>query len=93
MMARVAGRCRAMRAQILEHAYHYNAFGSWWLSLDFRGRLYRIALDARGSELTLERAADPRRPEFVAVAARRLGGAELELMVDGLLDALAAGNV
>jgi hypothetical protein len=28
MMARVAARCRGMRAQVLEHVYQYGAFGS-----------------------------------------------------------------
>ena len=92
MMARLARRCREMDAQILEHVYQYSAFGSWLLYLNFRGGLYRIVLDARESELTLERAADPRRQDFAVVASRRLGGAEVEVLIEGLLDSLAAGS-
>ena len=93
MMARLAARCRAVRAQVLEHVYQYSASGSWLLYFDFRGGLYRVVFDARGSELTLERAADPRRQSFAVVERRRPGKEDLEFLVDGLLDALDLGTL
>ena len=88
MMARLARRCRGMQAQILEHVYQHSADGSWLLYFSFRGGLYRVVFDARGSELTLERAADPRRQNFAVVERRRPGKEDLEFLVDELLDAL-----
>jgi hypothetical protein len=91
MMARLAVRCRAMRAQVLEHVYQYGAFGSWLLYFDFRGGLYRVVLDARESELTLERASDPGRREFKVVALQQPVGPDAESVVNSMLDDLAAG--
>ena len=91
MMARIAARCREMGAQALEHVYQHSAFGSWLLYFDFRGGLYRLALDARESELTLERAADPRRKDFKVVALQQPVGPDVESVVGGMLDDLAAG--
>lgn len=92
MMARLAVRCRAMGAQVLEHVYQYSAFGSWLLYFDFRGGLYRLVLDARESELTLERAADPRRQDYKVVALQRPAGRDAEPAANSMLDDLAAGG-
>ena len=56
LMAKLAGDLVAMRAQILEHGYHCNAFGSWWTTLQRRGIVFRIVFDGKERELRLERA-------------------------------------
>ncbi len=90
MMTRLAARCRAMRAQVLEHSYQYSAFGSWFFHFDFRGGLYRVVHDVRESDLTLERAADPRRRDYKVVALQHPVGPDPESVVNGMLDDLAA---
>ena len=55
-MAELARDLRPLPAQILEHAYHYSAFGSWWTTLQRKGIAFRIVFDGKEEVLRLERA-------------------------------------
>jgi hypothetical protein len=55
-MTKLAGDLRAVPAQIIEHAYNYGAFGSWWTTVQRKGFVFRIAFDGKERQLTLERA-------------------------------------
>ncbi|HKB16493.1 MAG TPA: hypothetical protein VKF62_10520 [Planctomycetota bacterium] len=55
-MVRLAEDLRTVPAQIMEHAYHHEAFGSWVTTVGRRGRLFRIVFDGKEREVRLERA-------------------------------------
>jgi hypothetical protein len=56
LMAKLAGDLITIPAQILAHEYRYNAFGSWWTTVQRRGIVFRIIFDGKERELRLERA-------------------------------------
>jgi hypothetical protein len=55
-MARLAAELRMLPAQVLEHAYHYSAFGSWSTTLRRKGIAFRIVFDGKERQLRLEQA-------------------------------------
>jgi hypothetical protein len=55
-MAELAAELRTVPAQVLEHAYHYSAFGSWWTTLRRTGIAFRIVFDGKEGQLRLEQA-------------------------------------
>jgi hypothetical protein len=65
-----------MPAQVLEHSYTYESFGSWWSIVRFKGIPYRIVLDGRDRELVVERSFSPRPPyDWSVIHSVRLDGA------------------
>jgi hypothetical protein len=56
LMVQLAGDLRSLPAQILEHGYRYDAFGSWWTTLRRHGTAFRIVFDGKERQLRLERA-------------------------------------
>ncbi len=55
-MAKLAGDLVTIPAQLLAHGNHYNAFGSWWTTVQRRGIVFRTVFDGKERELRLERA-------------------------------------
>ena len=53
-MAKLAADLRTVPAQILEHAYNYGAFGSWWTTVQRKGFTFRIVFDGKERQLRLE---------------------------------------
>ena len=41
-------------AQILEHNYNYESFGSWWFSFRFKGQEFRLVFDGKDAQLSLK---------------------------------------
>jgi hypothetical protein len=58
MMAQVATEFSALPAQILEHNYNPESFGSWWFTFRRKGRVYRMVFDGRDNFLSLQDAAN-----------------------------------
>jgi hypothetical protein len=42
-------------AQILEHRYNYESFGSWWFKCKFSGKVYRVVYDGRDDCISIEK--------------------------------------
>ncbi len=55
-MVGFAEQLRPLPAQLLEHTYHYDAFGSWWTRVRYRGKVFRVVFDGCDGRLCLERA-------------------------------------
>jgi hypothetical protein len=52
--AELATALKSLPAQILEHQYSYEGFGSWWATVRHRGVCYRIVLDGRDGQVSIE---------------------------------------
>jgi len=53
-MTRLAEQPRGLPAQILDHRYTPEAFGSWSLTVRSSGRLFRIVVEGRDRERIVE---------------------------------------
>jgi len=60
LMREVAGALATLPAEILEHEYYLQVFGSWYLGFRFEGRLLRVVFDAKDRACWLERRAKRR---------------------------------
>ncbi|HWP63706.1 MAG TPA: hypothetical protein VNO86_09575 [Candidatus Binatia bacterium] len=63
-MIRLVERLLPLPAQLLQHVYSFEAFGSWSCIVRCRGVPIRIAFDGRDRELVVERSRS-RRPPYV----------------------------
>jgi hypothetical protein len=54
-MGRLAAGLKAMPAQVLEHIYSYESFGSWAVIIRYRGQPFRVVFDGKENEYLLER--------------------------------------
>lgn len=54
-MREIAVRLKTIPVQILEHAYHYEAFGSWWFTFMSNGEKYRMVYDGKETCIRLEK--------------------------------------
>ena len=59
-MVRLANDLKAINAQILDCQYSYESFGSWVLTFRRAGGNFRIVMDGKDGEMTLQ---SPRSPE------------------------------
>jgi hypothetical protein len=55
LMLDVSRVLKDFNAQLLEHEYHYHAFGSWWFVIESSGKKCRLLFDGRDFRLVLER--------------------------------------
>jgi hypothetical protein len=90
LMVQVADHLRALPAQILEHHYQYDAFGSWWTTLKRRGQLFRVVFDGKERELRLERATGGRRTEWRPVFSRLAGDTDAGQALRDIINELRA---
>jgi hypothetical protein len=61
-MFRLAIALKDSSAQIVEHLYHYHAFGSWCTIVRHRERLLRIVFEGRDYEYVLQESATRKQP-------------------------------
>jgi hypothetical protein len=61
-MARLATNLKAVPVQVLEHGYHYEAFGSWSLVVRCKGTPLRVVFDGREAEYRIERSTSRKNP-------------------------------
>lgn len=54
---------RGLPAQVLNHEYRYESFGSWCLTLRYVGQVAQLVYDGRESALALRRA-EERKPPY-----------------------------
>ncbi len=53
-MARAAAVLKPLSAQVLEHSYQYEVFGSWYTTIRCRGRVFRVVFDGREQAYFME---------------------------------------
>jgi hypothetical protein len=54
---------RVLPAQVLDHEYRYESFGSWCLTVRYEGQVAQLVYDGRDSALGLRRS-DERKPPY-----------------------------
>jgi hypothetical protein len=61
-MAEFASALRALPAQVLEHNYSYEAFGSWSVVLRYQGVPLRVVFDGKERHVSVQRSPSSRAP-------------------------------
>jgi hypothetical protein len=61
---RLAIALKDLPAQILEHQYFYESFGSWHSVIRYKGRVYQLTYDGRDRYMSLRQSVD-RKPPYV----------------------------
>lgn len=61
-MAELASQLRAISAEMLEHEYSYESFGSWWVAVRCCGTVFRICFDGKEQLLYFERSESKKPP-------------------------------
>jgi hypothetical protein len=61
-MGRLAAGLKAVAAQVLEHTYSYESFGSWAMIIRYRGQPFRVLFDGKEYEYLLERSTSREQP-------------------------------
>jgi hypothetical protein len=61
-MAKFAAELKEIPAQVLEHEYRYDAFGSWLLVVRCKGVPLRVVFDGKEGEYRIERSASLEMP-------------------------------
>jgi|SRR5450755_671010 len=59
---RLALAFKALPAQVLEHHYSYESFGSWYLVVRHGGTVSQLSYDGRDHQLSLHRSPDRKPP-------------------------------
>ncbi len=74
----------AESVQILEHSYTYEAFGSWWVKCSFSGHQFRVVLDGRDYQLSIQK---PDGKDWKDIAAHQARDSDPAEMVSYILEA------
>ena len=61
-MDRLATLLKGLPAQVLDHDYSYQSFGSWSMTIRCKGCPLRVTFDGKEREYRLEKSATPRPP-------------------------------
>lgn len=56
LMTGLSSGLACVPAQILEHSYTHEAFGSWWFTLRHSGERLRVVFDGRDSHIAIQKA-------------------------------------
>jgi hypothetical protein len=97
LMREVARTLASLPAEVLEHEYYPQVFGSWYLEFRFEGRLFRVVFDAKDRACWLSRRVKPRfrRHRWEPTSWEWVGSADEPFPVEDLLAAVrreAAGR-
>lgn len=89
-MSALAATLDTLPAQVLEHSYTYEAFGSWSTLLQYKGVRMQLIFDGRDFELSLRRSASPKHPEQWSDTLWTRSHREVALPVSEIVDAVKA---
>jgi len=62
-MLALASAFKQLHAQIQEQSYHYEAFGSWFIVVRYKGIRFRVVFDGRDQEFLIERFTSKKSPD------------------------------
>jgi hypothetical protein len=94
-MRALATMLAALPAQVLEHVYSFDSFGSWTMIVRCKGRLLRLVFDGRDGEYFLEQSASHERPyvwDQPPWRMRAVGGEDIVPDLVRLIERAGAGN-
>lgn len=91
-MSRFTTILKALPAQVLDHAYSYESFGSWTVTIRYKGAPLRLVFDGRDNAYTLDRSASQKPPYLWAQVWRQMGAAVAGACDDQIIDAIRNAN-
>lgn len=89
-MSALTATLKTLPAEILEHIYTYEAFGSWSTLLRYKGVRMQLTFDGREFELTLRRSASRKRPDHWGDILWTRSHRDAEMPVTEIVDAIKA---
>jgi hypothetical protein len=87
-LAKLGQALKALPAQVLDHHYTYESFGSWSLVLRYQGRVGRVVYDGREDRLTLNWSKDRDPPYLYTSAFAMVTTADLPMLGDEMIAAI-----
>jgi len=92
-MGRLAAALKALPAQVVEHTYSYDSFGSWAMTLRHRGQPLRLVFDGREQEYLLEQSMSPKHPyRWKLLPWRKRASPAEEICVPEIISAIERGG-
>ncbi len=91
-MSRFTAVLKALPAQILDHSYSYESFGSWAVSFRYKGRSLRLVFDGRDNAYSLACSASRKPPHSWTVVWRRPGEEVASPYDERIIDAIRDAN-
>jgi hypothetical protein len=92
-MREVALELKAMPAQVLEHHYSYESFGSWFLVFRYRGRPFRIVFDGKEQLCVVEESVTQKAPyRWERTIWQKNGESDLVPLADLIITVRGEGN-
>jgi len=85
LMKGLAVELQAIRDQVLRHPYSYHSFGSWWMTIDYQGGVFRLAFDGRDDTYSIEEAVERQEPYQWGESIWRVSGTSHEFPVSAIL--------
>lgn len=96
-MAEFASALKALPAQILQHDYSYEAFGSWSMAVRYQGIPLRVVFDGRERYVSVQRSTSRKAPYTWEAPAWELAvgpeedGSLLRVLVEAVRTCATAG--
>jgi hypothetical protein len=85
LMAELAAILSGFPAQVLEHHYHDDSFGSWEIVFRFKGRKYRLVFNGKDGLLSFEEKAGTGWIEIMSVQAEKPGTDDMACLIRSAL--------
>jgi hypothetical protein len=90
-MAAFATALKSLPAQVLEHRYSYESFGSWWVTVQYRGISFRVILDGKESQLSVQRSASRKPPHLWADVIWQAPSVDADSDLAGVVEVIRSG--
>ena len=85
LMRDLAVELKSVDAQVLRHAYSYEGFGSWWMTIEHEGEVFRLVFDGRDDLYSIEQATTRKEPYQWREPVWCLSGTTHELPLSAIL--------
>jgi hypothetical protein len=91
-MTRLARALGQLSAQILEHAYSSESFGSWQITLRYKGKVAEVSFDRRDGVLEIRRSSDRKAPYTFGTAENIGAGGPIGEVDDTMIEKVCAAT-
>jgi hypothetical protein len=92
-MGRLVARLKALPAQVLEHTFSCESFGSWAMIVRHRGHPLRLVFDGKEQEYFLEQSTSPKHPyRWQRLPWRKRASPVEEICVPEIIGAIERGG-
>jgi hypothetical protein len=89
-MSALAATLKTLPAQVLEHTYSYETFGSWSTLLRYNGVRIQLTFEGRDFKLSLRRSSSRNHPDQWGVTLRTKSQRDPAVPVSDIVDAIKA---